>query len=132
MNNFLEASRCYSTIWSTLKTTKKIIPERMDFEFSVDVDNVVSNYVGFLVLHPYSQEIEGQLKGLKENEQLEKNRAVYQLITSFLSEEIISTDIFSYNLDQFELFRRSYKNYEVRLFLLLETSGRAKKNVNST
>jgi 26S proteasome regulatory subunit N5 len=65
INNFIEASRCYSTIWNTLKSTKKIIPDKLDFNFSIDVNNVVSNHVGFLVLHPYTREIEIQLKGLK-------------------------------------------------------------------
>lgn len=54
MNNFLEASKCYRTIWKTLKTTKKMLPERLDFNFSIDIHNVLSNYIGFLVLHPYS------------------------------------------------------------------------------
>lgn len=26
MNNFLEASKCYRTIWNTLKSTKKMLP----------------------------------------------------------------------------------------------------------
>lgn len=113
INNFIEASRCYSIIWNTLKSTKKIIPDKLDFNFSIDVNNVISNYVGFLVLHPYSVEIEKQLKGLRDNEELQKNKAVYHLITSFLSEEVVKTDIETYNLDEFELFRSSYKNYEV-------------------
>lgn len=54
MNNFLEASKCYRAIWKTLKTTKKMLPERLDFNFSIDIHNVLSNYIGFLVLHPYS------------------------------------------------------------------------------
>jgi hypothetical protein len=70
INNFIEASRCYSIIWNTLKSTKKIIPDKLDFNFSIDVNNVISNYVGFLVLHPYSVEIEKQLKGLRDNEEL--------------------------------------------------------------
>lgn len=55
-NNFLEAARCYRIIWNTLKTTKKMLPEKLDFDFSIDISNVLSNYVGFLVLHPYSVE----------------------------------------------------------------------------
>jgi hypothetical protein len=64
-NNYIEASRCYSTIWNTLKSTKKIIPEKLDFNFSININNVLANYVGFLVLHQYSSEIEKQLKTLK-------------------------------------------------------------------
>lgn len=53
-NNFLEASKCYRIIWETLKKTKKMLPERMDFNFSIDISDVLSNYVGFLVIHPWS------------------------------------------------------------------------------
>jgi 26S proteasome regulatory subunit N5 len=56
MNNFLEASRCYRIIWNTLKSTKKMLPEKLDFDFSIDKNNVLSNYVAFLVLHPFSVE----------------------------------------------------------------------------
>lgn len=55
-NKFLEAARCYRIIWETLKNTKKIIPEALDFNFSANLGDVLSNYVGFLVLHPYSAE----------------------------------------------------------------------------
>lgn len=35
IHNFLEAARCYRIIWKTLKTTKKMLPERGDFNFSI-------------------------------------------------------------------------------------------------
>jgi len=56
MNNYLDIARCYRIIWETLKVTKKMLPEKLDFNFSVDINNVLSNYVGFIVLHPYSVE----------------------------------------------------------------------------
>lgn len=55
-NNYLEASKCYRTMWKTLKTTKKILPDNLDFGFSININNVLSNYVGFLVLHPWTVE----------------------------------------------------------------------------
>lgn len=67
MGNYLDASRCYRIIWETLKTTKKMLPEKLDFNFSIDATNVLSNYVGFLVLHPFSVQTEGELKQLKSN-----------------------------------------------------------------
>jgi 26S proteasome regulatory subunit N5 len=54
INNCLEAARCYRLIWATLKSTKKAMPRVLDFNFSIDLNNVIANYVGFLVLHPYS------------------------------------------------------------------------------
>lgn len=58
MKNYLEASRCYRIIWETLKSTKKMLPDRLDFDFSIAIADVLSNYVGFLVLHPWSPENE--------------------------------------------------------------------------
>lgn len=56
--NYLEASRCYRIIWQTLRSTKKMLPEKIDFDFSISTPNVLSNYVGFLVLHPWTPETE--------------------------------------------------------------------------
>ena len=53
--NYLDTSRCYRIIWNTLFNTKKMIGERGDFGFSLDVGMVLSNYIGFLVLHPWSE-----------------------------------------------------------------------------
>lgn len=67
-NNYLEASRCYRIMWKTLKSTKKMIGEKLDFGFSIDIHHVLSNYVGFLVLHPWTVETEAELKGLQSDE----------------------------------------------------------------
>ena len=58
--NYLEASRCYRIIWETLRSTKKMLPDsgKLDFDFSITKHDVLSNYVGFLVLHPWSPETE--------------------------------------------------------------------------
>lgn len=56
--NYLEASRCYRIIWETLRSTKKMLPEKLDFDFSISTPNVLSNYIGFLVLHPWTPETE--------------------------------------------------------------------------
>lgn len=53
-DKFYEASQCYKTIWETLCTTKQALPEVLDFNFRAGKVNSLSNYVGFLVLHPYS------------------------------------------------------------------------------
>lgn len=113
INNYLECARCYRIIWETLKSTKKMLPEKLDFNFSIQINDILSNYIGFLVLHPYTPETEAELNGLKANEELEKHQSVYKLITSFLSEEIVATEIKTYNLDEFELFRPDFKNSEV-------------------
>lgn len=58
-HNFLEASKCYRIIWETLKLAEKngkMMPEVLDFNFSIAPHDVLSNYVGFLVIHPWSPE----------------------------------------------------------------------------
>lgn len=54
-------------------------------------------------------------------EELEKNEAVYHMITNFLSKEIVPTNINTYYLDEFELFRSSFKNHQVLLQLSRNT-----------
>lgn len=85
--NYLEASRCYRIIWETLRSTKKMLPDsgKLDFGFSIIKQDVLSNYIGFLVLHPWTPETEKELTSLKEMEELETNVPVYTLITNFLS-----------------------------------------------
>lgn len=51
---FKETTRCYKIIYNTLKTTKKIIPEELDFGFSSNLTHVLSNYIGFLALQTWS------------------------------------------------------------------------------
>lgn len=52
--DFKETTRCYRTIYNTLKVTKKIIPEELDFGFSSNLNHVLSNYIGFLALQTWS------------------------------------------------------------------------------
>lgn len=52
--NFKEICRCYRIIWETLQSTKKIIPEIIDFGFLAAQNEVLANYVAFLVLQSYS------------------------------------------------------------------------------
>lgn len=107
---FSECSKAYKTIWQTLKTTKKMIPQTLDFNFSASFNDVLSNYIGFLALQPYSIENHAELKGLSEKEEIEKYSEFLNLINKLLSEEIISCNISDYNTSAFELFRDSYEN----------------------
>lgn len=112
-SNYLEASRCYRIIWNTLITTKKMIPEMSEFGYSLDPLCALSNYVGFLVLHPWSPDTEAELQTLHDDEKIEKNESVYHMITNFLSKEIVPTEFATYRLDEFELFRETYHNGQV-------------------
>jgi 26S proteasome regulatory subunit N5 len=65
MNIFNETTRCYRVIYETLKKTKKIIPEELDFGFSSSLHNVLSNYIGFLALQTWSLQNEEELRKLQ-------------------------------------------------------------------
>jgi len=54
-NRYADCCRCYRIIWETLKKTKKIISEILDFNFSARVNDVLSNYIGFLALQPFTE-----------------------------------------------------------------------------
>ena len=49
-----------------------MIPEVLDFDFSASPYNVLSNYIGFLVLQPYSEETHKELEKLSEREDIER------------------------------------------------------------
>ncbi len=54
-SNYYEASRCYRIIWETLLSTKKLIPETLDFGFNTNISHIFGNYIGFLVLEAFSE-----------------------------------------------------------------------------
>lgn len=100
-NNYAQATRCYRTIYNTLKSTKKNIPQRLDFAFSAAADDVLANYVAFLALQPYSEENHKELTQLSEKEELEKYPHYLNLINKLLLEEIVSCDVQEYHPDSF-------------------------------
>ena len=65
MGNYAECTRAYRIIYETLKVTKKMIPEELDFGFSAELSNVLSNYIGFLALQTWSPANEEELKKLQ-------------------------------------------------------------------
>jgi 26S proteasome regulatory subunit N5 len=112
-NRFADACKAYRIIWETLKSTKKTIPETLDFHFSAKQDDVLSNYIGFLALQPYTEANHKELTQLSEKEELEVYPTYLTLINRLLQEEIVSCDVSDYSPDSFELFRDSYPNAKV-------------------
>ena len=54
-NKHYETAKCYKTLWDSLKKTNTIeLPQKSDFGFSISYADVLANYLGFLVLDPYS------------------------------------------------------------------------------
>ena len=65
---------------------------------------MLSNYVGFLALQPYSEANHKELTTLSEKEELENEPELLNIINKFLLEEIVSCDVQEYSPDSFELF----------------------------
>jgi 26S proteasome regulatory subunit N5 len=116
-----QSCRSYRILWETLKITKKIIPETLDFNFSASIRDVLSNYIGYLVLQPYSEATYKELKELSEREEFEKYPEYLHIINNFLSEEIVKCNVTEYNPEYFELFRDSYSKSKVHPFPLRNT-----------
>jgi 26S proteasome regulatory subunit N5 len=113
MNTYAECTRCYRIIYETLKSTKKIIPDELDFGFSSNLSHVLSNYIGFLALQTWSPANEEELKKLQADETIERDATYSFLIGNLLLQEVVTCDITAYRLDNFELFRDSYENSTV-------------------
>ena len=112
-NRFADGCRSYRTIWETLKKTKKIISETLDFNFSANINDVLSNYIGFLALQPFTEANHKELTALSEKEELEAYPSYLNLINKLLLEEIVSCDVSDYTPESFELFRDSFPNSNV-------------------
>lgn len=112
-NRFADCTRCYRIIWETLKATKKAIPATLDFHFSAALPDVLSNYVGFLALQPFSEANHKELTLLSEKEELEAFPNYLNLINKLLLNEIVSCTVGEYTPEGFELFRDSFPNAKV-------------------
>jgi hypothetical protein len=68
-NKYYETAKCYKTLWETLKKTNiNDLPTKTDFDFSIAYTDVLANYLGFLVLEPYSEKQKGELETLFNSE----------------------------------------------------------------
>lgn len=55
VNKYSETSKCYKTVWETVKKSKgKNLPNKVDFDFSVSEEDTLANFLGFLVLESHS------------------------------------------------------------------------------
>ena len=78
-----------------------MIPETLDFEFSAAPHHVLRNYIGFLVLQPFSEDTHKELTELSEREDIERHSEFHHLIKQFLAEEIVSCTLGDYKPDSF-------------------------------
>jgi 26S proteasome regulatory subunit N5 len=112
-SRYNETSKCYKTIWETLSGTNvDDLPKETDFGFSIAYKDVLANYVGFLVLEPYTKKQQEELEKLQNSEEIEAIQHVYTFVSAFLNREIVSSDLKDYHLERYPLFNAGYLNFE--------------------
>jgi 26S proteasome regulatory subunit N5 len=67
-HDYSHATRAYRILHSTLHKATKPIPSTLEFGFSARKEDILANYVGFLVLQPFSEKNHSELKELSEQE----------------------------------------------------------------
>jgi len=119
-NKYLENAESYKSIYDVLKKhpeVKASMPQTLEFGFSLDMTNLLENYVLFLVLCTYNNEQVKYLLDLKASyaDSLETQPRLERLVDAVLSTELVSTNIEDYSLTNLEAF--SAKNEHSALHL---------------
>jgi len=114
-NKFFDNAVCYKAIYDTLRNNeefRKKSPEKVDFEFSLNMKNLLENYVMYLVIDTHSPEQVKHLLDLqaKYSDDLEQNHHLKNIVESILSNELISVDVKSYDLGKLEVFSGNVEN----------------------
>lgn len=114
-NKYFDNAVCYKAIYDTLRNNPEVrqkSPATIDFGFSLDMRNLLENYVMFLVIDTHSPE---QVKHLQELQtkyvdDLEQNPHLKGIVETILSRELVSVDTHGYGLDNLELFSNRVEN----------------------
>jgi len=119
-NKFFDNATCYKAIYDTLKKKPHVrekLPQSIDFGFSLDMRNLLENYVLYLVIDSYGVEQVKHLLDLKEkySDDLEANPHLKNIADNMLSTELISVNVSGYGLDKLELFTDKVENSKVHL-----------------
>lgn len=106
---FFENAECYKAIYDALKKNeevKKKLPDTLDFNFSLNLKNLLENYVLHLVIDTHSPDQVKHLLDLqtKYSDDLEQNPHLKNIVENVLSTELINVDPATYNLGNLELF----------------------------
>ena len=112
---FFDNAVCYKAIYDTLRDKEEVrkkSPQTIDFDFSLNLKNLLENYVMYLVIDTHSPE---QVKHLLElqtkyADDLEQNPHLKNIVESILSRELISVDVVRYDLGGLELFSGNVEN----------------------
>jgi len=108
-NKYFENAECYKAIYDTLRNKPEVrskSPAEIDFGFSLNLRNLLENYVMYLVIDNHSPD---QLKHLLDlqityADDLEENPHLKGVVEAILSRELVSIDTNSYGLNNLELF----------------------------
>lgn len=114
-NKYFENAECYKAIYDTLRNKPELrqkITGPLDFNFSIDMRNLLENYVMYLVIDTHSVEQVKHLSDLqtKYSDDLEQNPHLKTIVESMLSTELVSVDTKGYGLDHLELFSGKLEN----------------------
>lgn len=119
-NKYFENALAYKAIYDTLRNNEEVrkkTPAKIDFDFNVDLKNLLENYVLYLVIDRHSVE---QVKHLTElqtkyADDLEQNPHLKNIVEAILSSELVSVEVPSYGLNSLELFSGKVENTEEHL-----------------
>jgi 26S proteasome regulatory subunit N5 len=114
-NKHFDNATCYKAIYDTLRKSEEVrkkTPEKIDFDFSLNLRNLLENYVMYLVIETHSNEQVKHLLDLQTNyaDDLEQNPHLKNIVESILSTELISIDVKSYDLGRLEIFSGNVEN----------------------
>ena len=114
-NKYFDNAECYKAIYDTLRNNEEVrnkSPAEIDFGFSLNLRNLLENYVMYLVIDNHSPE---QVKHLLElqtkyADDLEQNPHLKGVVEAILSRELVSVDTQRYELEGLELFSNKVEN----------------------
>lgn len=114
-NKYFDNAECYKAIYDTLRTKEDVrnrIKSPIDFNFNIDLKNLLENYVMYLVIDSHSPEQVKHLIDLQSKyaDDLEQNPHLKNIVESMLSTELISVDPSTYGLDKLEIFSGNVDN----------------------
>lgn len=117
-NKFFENAECYKAIFDTLKKNKDLLeklPKVLEFNFSLSPQNLLENYVLYLVINSHTPQQVQHLNNLRElyADDLETYPHLKHIANSILSTELISVNPQEYDLGKLELFTNAVENQEV-------------------
>lgn len=113
--NFFDCAQAYQKIWETLnldKTLQNTLPKIIDFDFSIEYQHVLENFVLYLAISPHNQEKLTLLTKLNTEfkAELEKYPHLDNLVKLLLKQELISTNIEEYRVRTVHLFQPYVEN----------------------